>query len=557
MKFVLNETYTFKVVDLCCATNGFDYLLVSDCDDKYHRVYNIIKKQYTELPKEINCIVKDINAYGDPKLIQDECALLQAHYELEHYYAFSISDKKCDKNNKTYYVLEDDYSLQRWYTDEDLEIGDDVILYAKDISNAGYIYYVRRHPSNIPNMGKSTSLQQSTPVVNSIFEGQGENKSIEFKTSIVFTPDGKPNIDDQIFGIVRELTSFMNAEGGTLYIGVDDKTKEVIGIEADLPYLKEGASQYASSYSADLDHYELKIRDSLVSLSSTAAGSLIDITFPEHNGKVYCQIDVTKANRPIWVKGNILYQRQGNQVRMLKGENITQFVGERIGVYIAEMVGKTSSSLLTDDMSSLINTAVKNAINDRRYSIAAPIVPQSTDAKYWIVWYTDGTWARKKEKQDGQNIFKQLPVTSEDKDVVIAFCYKKGTVNTIKLSDFKKGTKLNNINNNGYNINEEPFEVFICHPSWLLAVHSANQGGIEYIKLHHLTDFTATKSAKNQGSCIIPKNQGHIIEYKLVSPTHMGAIKKLILDRASTSQKFGFDFNDVTIQQELETLQSL
>ena len=125
------------------------------------------------------------------------------------------------------------------------------------------------------------------------------------------------------------------------------------------------------------------------------------------------------------------------------------------------------------------------------------------------------------------------------------------------MSDFKKGTRLDKINKNGYNINEQPFEVFICHPTWLIAVHSANQGGIEYVKLHHLTDFTPTQSAKNQGACIIPRNQGHILEYKLVSPIHTDALSNLIFRRADTSQTFGYDFNDVTIQQKLETLKSL
>ena len=557
MELQINQQYEFEVIDICSNTNGLDYLLVLGPDDKTYKVYNIIKCQYTSIPTTIYGIVAGTDTKGNFRIKQDECRVLQEHYDIGHFYAFKISDKRQDNNNKSYYVLEDDFSYQRWYSNEDYEIGDDIILLAKSISNNGYIFY-EKHKTPVVDQTSEKKPEQEVQLATDnspIFEGEDENQNIEYKTSIVFTPKHEANIDVQMFNIVRELAAFMNADGGTLYIGIHDKTRQIIGIDNDLPHLCEGESPYAASYSADYDHYQLKIRDTLVSLCSTIAGSLIKISFPEQGGKTYCKIDVTPAKRPIWTKGNMLFQRQGNQALMLRGEAITQFVGERIGNYIVAMAGSTGGQdVSNDEMATLIRSAVKTAINDRRLEVAAPVTQQNTDPKYWIVWYDDGTWSREKNQSDAQNVFKQLPVTEDAADVVIAFCHKSGTVNLVKLSTFKKKTRQGEINKYGYNPNETPSEIYICHPSCLLAVHSADQGGTEYIKMHHLTDFNPTTSGKNQGSYIIPKGKGHVLEFKLITPEKAVQLNKLIASRRETSQSFGLDWNNVTIQAEISLL---
>ena len=560
MELQVNQQYEFEVIDICSNTNGLDYLLVLGPDDKTYKVYNIIKCQYTSIPTTIYGIVAGTDTKGNFRIKQDECRVLQEHYDIGHFYAFKISDKRQDNNNKTYYVLEDDFSYQRWYSNEDYEIGDDIFLLAKSISNNGYIFYEKHKSPSVDKTPEKKPEQevQLTTDNSPIFEGEDENQNIEYKTSIVFTPKHEANIDVQMFNIVRELAAFMNADGGTLYIGIHDKTRQIIGIENDLPHLCEGESPYAASYSADYDHYQLKIRDTLVSLCSTIAGSLIKISFPEQGGKTYCKIDVTPAKRPIWTKGNMLFQRQGNQALMLRGEAITQFVGERIGNYIVAMAGGTGGQdVSNEEMATLIRSAVKTAINDRRLEVAAPVTQQNTDPKYWIVWYDDGTWSREKNQSDAQNVFKQLPVTEDAADVVIAFCHKSGTVNLVKLSDFKRKTRQGEINKNGYNPNETPEEIYICHPSCLLAVHSADQGGTEYIKMHHLTDFNPTTSGRNQGSYIIPKGKGHVLEFKLITPEKAVQLNKLIASKKDTSQSFGLDWNNVTIQAEISLLGTL
>lgn len=127
-------------------------------------------------------------------------------------------------------------------------------------------------------------------------------------------------------------------------------------------------------------------------------------------------------------------------------------------------------------------------------------------------------------------------------------------MNLVRLSKFKEKTRLGDIKKNGFNVNEPPAEIFICHPSCLLAVHSADQGGTEYIKLHHLTDFNPTTSGRNQGSYIIPKGKGHVLEFKLIMPENAVRLNKLIASKRETSETFGLDWNNVTIQSEISLL---
>ena len=556
MELLQNGHYEFEVIAICSNTNGYDYLLVLGPDDNTYKVYNIIKCQYTSVPNTIYGIVKDV-INGKARIKQDECRVLQEHYELEHFYFFKISDRKIDNNGKFYYVLEDDFSYQRWYSDDEYEIGDELILCAKSISSSGYIRYEKHKPLDTNALfSQNIAPPQKTYAINGpIFDGEDESEKVEYKTSIVFTPKQEADIDKQIFNIIREIAAFMNTNGGTLYIGIHDKTKQVLGIEKDLPHLCEGVSQNANSYTADYDHYQLKIRDSLIEMCSTVAGSHINISFPEQEGVKYCKIDVTAAKSPIWTKGNMLFQRQGNQTQMLRGESLTQFVGERIGSYILAMAKEKTAQ--SDNMENLIRTAVKNAINDRRIEVAAPVVTKTIEARFWIVWYDNGTWARLKTKSDEPNVFKQIPVSEESTDMVVVFCHKSGTVNIVNFSDFNKKTKQGQINKNGYNPNETPLEIFICHPTYLLAVHSADQGGTEYIKLHHLTDFSRTASGRNQGSYIIPKSKGHVLEFKLISIEQAISLKAIIFSKRDTTQSFGLDWNNVQIQSEISLLSSL
>lgn len=91
--------------------------------------------------------------------------------------------------------------------------------------------------------------------------GKGEGQKLEFKSSYVMRNDGKgPDLDYQGRGQVFEaVCAFLNSEGGTVFIGVNDKTGEPViseeyGLKGDIKWLMANYSAINSIRSRQLGH---------------------------------------------------------------------------------------------------------------------------------------------------------------------------------------------------------------------------------------------------------------------------------------------------------------
>lgn len=560
MELNVGDKFELEVIDLCSNNKGRDYILALGPDDVSYNIYNILKCQFTSLPDTIYGEAIKLDNNGKMIVRQDEQRVLQEHYELGKYYTFTISDQSEDNNKVKYYVLEDDFACHRWYTLDDYAIGESIILEAKSLSKNGYINFATHNtPQSIQNIPTEKTVVRVAPSGNfPVFSGPDEDEHVEYKTSIVFTPKSSvPNIDAQCLEITKELAAFMNADGGTLYIGIHDKTREILGFQGDLPYLNTGNSEYASSYTPDEDHYQLKIRDMLVQYTSGNAGSLIHVNFKEEQGAKYCEIVAEKASFPVWVKGNLLYERQGNQKRMLRGDAITQYICRRMSS-VFQAGNTTSEGISAGSLSETIHHAVYNAINKRRQEVAAPVAATTNDTpKYWIVWLSDGSFVKQKQKSEDANVYKQIPVYDDGDDMMVVFCYKSGTVNRVEFKTFRKGANLNKVRPGGVNMAEELVDLYITHTSRLLAIYSADQGGTEYLKIHHLTDVNTTTSGKNKGSNVIPPKKGQILKCKLLTPVEAREASALIAAKSETTKSFGRNIHDIQVTQEIAYVDGL
>lgn len=92
--------------------------------------------------------------------------------------------------------------------------------------------------------------------------GKGESHKLEFKSSYVMRNDGRgPDIDYQGRGQVFEaVCGFLNSEGGTVFIGVNDKTGDPIlsdnyGIKGDIRWLTENYAAIDSQRYRQLGHH--------------------------------------------------------------------------------------------------------------------------------------------------------------------------------------------------------------------------------------------------------------------------------------------------------------
>ncbi len=147
----------------------------------------------------------------------------------------------------------------------------------------------------------------------------GESKTVEFKSSGRW--DMKENRANKVLEqvIVRTVAAFLNTEGGTLFIGVDD-TGTPIGLADDLKTL--GKKQ-------DRDGYENWLTTLLLSALGKERIAYFEIAFPTLKGKEVCVVSAEASPRPVYVKEDSaenLYIRAGNSTRLLTSREAVEYV---------------------------------------------------------------------------------------------------------------------------------------------------------------------------------------------------------------------------------------
>ena len=140
----------------------------------------------------------------------------------------------------------------------------------------------------------------------------GENHQVEFKSTArwnVHTEQRDPKIE---LVIAKTIAGFLNADGGTLLVGVADDGSPV-GLDADLSLMK----------SPDLDRYELWLTDFLERCLGKPAVVNVTVTFELVANTQICRADVEASPTPVFLDepgGNReadMYVRMGNSTRKL------------------------------------------------------------------------------------------------------------------------------------------------------------------------------------------------------------------------------------------------
>ena len=573
MNYDVGKQYEMRVVDIRVDSTGYNYIALHDDDpSKEYRVYNILKCQYESLPDTLYVVVKSIDAFGKIKFRQDEARLFKEHYLQGKLYGFDVTEVKEDFNTKApYYVIEDDFAIHHYYFqgEQKYQVGDSCILEVEGLTDRGFLKL--KEVEHVDT--KTTESAKPEPVDNTenklaelwaklpVLDVGDENQTLELKTSIVFTPgDGKAEIDKQLYNILKELTAFMNTDGGTLYIGIHDKTKKVIGIEGDYKHLNEGEDEFNGSYKEDKDGYELKIRNTMDRLCPSVANSLTTIGFESLEGNEYCKITLKPARRPIFLSGTQLFVRQGNRVKLLKGDEITFFITERMTVSIKDVIDtdgiNTGSGTIDMEMMKQI---MRGLINERR---AIPRdLPKPKDlgeVNYWFVWYQDGTWKKVRQKSEEKNVYIQVPVYKNMSDPLLVFCYDTNKVNVVKESVFRKGANMNKLQTkNGWSkTGDKPKNIFVMHATDFLVGYSIDSNGIEYVKLHAISDYSPTASASNQGSPFVP-DTNRIETYVVIGAEHKKRVEHLVGTKAKRSAEAGTPLTSPTWKDEIEYLEKV
>jgi len=132
----------------------------------------------------------------------------------------------------------------------------------------------------------------------------GENEKLEMKSSLRF--DLRQNIVNKNleFVIAKTISAFLNSDGGTLIIGVDDDGN-TLGLDKDIETLSK----------KDIDGFELHLRNIIKKYLGSNFEKYLKVTFPTIDEKTICKVKILKSGKPVFAAfegKDGFYVRNGN-----------------------------------------------------------------------------------------------------------------------------------------------------------------------------------------------------------------------------------------------------
>jgi hypothetical protein len=151
--------------------------------------------------------------------------------------------------------------------------------------------------------------------------GLGESAVLEFKSTLQW--DKAQNRANRALRqqVLKTVAAFMNTDGGTLVIGVEDDGN-IYGLEQDLKLV--GASR---------DRFEQTLVALVTDHLGAALAHYYRIRFEAVNGRDVCIIDVDPVRDPVFVRGERgqeFYTRVGNTTRALDPEETLRYREARV-----------------------------------------------------------------------------------------------------------------------------------------------------------------------------------------------------------------------------------
>lgn len=156
----------------------------------------------------------------------------------------------------------------------------------------------------------------------------GESDRVEFKSTarVNLRTGAKDARMEQV--IAKAVCGFLNSDGGTLVIGVDDAGVP-LGLDPDLATLK----------SPDLDRYQLWLHDLLISTLGPNAAGLVEVGFDElpdadATPRQVCRATAGASPRPVFLRPGKnaapeLWVRAGNSTRQLGVDAASEYIMHR------------------------------------------------------------------------------------------------------------------------------------------------------------------------------------------------------------------------------------
>ncbi|RPE67318.1 hypothetical protein EDD53_1724 [Pacificibacter maritimus] len=183
-------------------------------------------------------------------------------------------------------------------------IQDDFTAFLKYRSEVLYSEILKRiEPSEAP--------PQIDPVHELILEGEGQ--LVEFKSTLRYdmrTGEVNKKLEHVV---AKTVAAFMNSDGGSLFIGVDDHGN-AIGLELD----------YGTLSKKDRDGFQLHLANIFDKYLGKDVMKLWKLNWPTYDDKQICHVEASRANKPVHVisegKEEFFVRKEGSSQPLSRAE---------------------------------------------------------------------------------------------------------------------------------------------------------------------------------------------------------------------------------------------
>jgi type I restriction enzyme R subunit len=192
-----------------------------------------------------------------------------------------------------------------------------------DTITDGFVERIRTDPNLASQIVQALGLSE-TPALRTVEEllRGAEDFGVEFKSTARWdVREGRASkvMEDVI---VKTIAGFLNADGGTLLIGVDD-AGGVVGLEPD----------YALVKPKNGDGFVNWLTTHLINAMGHPPVALVRARIIEHADKSLCRIDVANSTEPVWAKttkaDHVLFARFNNSTRAVPDAEVAGYVALR------------------------------------------------------------------------------------------------------------------------------------------------------------------------------------------------------------------------------------
>lgn len=147
-----------------------------------------------------------------------------------------------------------------------------------------------------------------------VLEAGKESGTVEFKSSLRWDLREERKSKEITHAVVKTVAGFLNTQGGTLVIGVDDEGK-VPGIEID---------RFESA-----DKFERHLYSVLTNAMGASAATFVKVSMLKHAGKSIALVECTRASAPLLVSSGsgegVFYVRTGPATISLPREQMEEW----------------------------------------------------------------------------------------------------------------------------------------------------------------------------------------------------------------------------------------